>query len=181
MTFLPDNLCMMLALGRQRKQRTHVNRKRRVPCINLCASDVPASSNRGSFVSIHHSPHIYLCIVRRYKWRRASKPTYYVFTRQRRLRRFGLLTRETFTKGICCNLCAFLPTLYGSGDASLKFNVSLLHDVLVWCYLRNMFDVRWRMRFLNGFRAFWSIAAFLHSTDALIAFSLWRHWRFLRR
>jgi hypothetical protein len=135
MTFLPDNLCMMLALGRQRKQRTHVNRKRRVPCINLCASDVPASSNRGSFVSIHHSPHIYLCIVRRYKWRRASKPTYYVFTRQRRLRRFGLLTRETFTKGICCNLCAFLPTLYGSGDASLKLNVSLMHDVLVWCYL----------------------------------------------
>ena len=57
-----------------------------------------------------------------------------------------------------------------------------------WClgmmlssYLRNMFDVRWRMRFLNGFRAFWSIAAFLYSTDALIAFSLWRHWRFLRR
>ena len=75
MTFLPDNLCMMLALGRQRKQRTHVNRKRRVPCINLCASDVPASSNRCSFVSIHHSPHILpLCIVRRYKSRRASKP-----------------------------------------------------------------------------------------------------------
>lgn len=105
----------------------------------------------------------------------------YVFTRQRRLRRFGPLTRETFTKGICCDLYASLPTLCGSGDASLKLNVSLMHDVLVWCYLRNMFDARWRMRFLNGFRAFWSIAAFLHSTDALIAFSLWRHWRFLRR
>lgn len=64
----------MLALGRQRKQRTHVNRKRRMPCINLCASDVPASSNRGSFVGIHHSHHIYLCIARRCKSRRASKP-----------------------------------------------------------------------------------------------------------
>ena len=74
MTFLPDNLCMMLALGRQRKQRTHVNRKRRMFCINLCASDVPASSNRGSFVSIHHSPYIYLCIARRYKSQRAPKP-----------------------------------------------------------------------------------------------------------
>ena len=74
MTFLPDNLCMMLALGRQRKQRTHVNRKRRMFCIHLCASDVPASSNRGSFVSIHHSPYIYLCIARRYKSQRAPKP-----------------------------------------------------------------------------------------------------------
>ena len=134
MTFLPDNLCMMLALGRQRKQRTHVNRKRRVPCINLCASDVPASSNRGSFVSIHHPPHI-LPLYSTKVWIKKGFKAYYVFTRQRRLRRFGPLTRETFTKGICCELCASLPTLCGSGNASLKFNVSLMHDVLVWCYL----------------------------------------------
>jgi len=172
----------MLALGRQRKQRTHVNRKRRMPCINLCASDVHASSNRGSFVSIHHSPHIYLCTAQRYKSRRASKPICVYSTASFASIR-AIDTRDVHKRHLLRLMRIPADVMRQRGcklEIQCKFDAWCL-GMMLFSYLRNVFDVRWRMRFMNGFRAFWSIAAFLHSTDALIALSLRRHWRFLRR
>jgi len=123
----------MLALGRQRKQRSHVNRKLRMPCINLCASHVTASSNRGSFVSIHHWPHIYLCIARMYKSRRASKHIMCLLDSVVCVDSGNWHARRSQKASVATN--AHPCRRYAAaGMQAWNSNVSLMHDVLVWCY-----------------------------------------------